>query len=302
MTAETSVKANLLRSLRLLLKPLVRLLMSQGIGHQEFSEAAKEVYVEIALREQLSRGMGKTNKSGVAVATGLTRKEVSAVISRALGEEPQKRTLSRPARVLSGWHSDPAFTGPYGFPLEIAYEDKAGQPSFVDLVKTYSGDQSPKQILEELLRAGAVVETEENTYKPARRDFEPDRLSPELIGRFGDVTFDLLTTLSSNVRKEGVGQGIFDRRVLSDNKLSRDELVRFEAYLKDRGQMFLEEVDNWLSNAVTYKEPQSEGVFDSGLTMIHFTTYNPEEKFTLSELLEQLSSSTSRNNEGDLED
>jgi len=186
--------------------------------------------------------------------------------------------------------------------LEIAYEDKAGQPSFVDLVKTYSGDQSPKQILEELLRAGAVVETEENTYKPARRDFEPDRLSPELIGRFGDVTFDLLTTLSSNVRKEGVGQGIFDRRVLSDNKLSRDELVRFEAYLKDRGQMFLEEVDNWLSNAVTYKEPQSEGVFDSGLTMIHFTTYNPEEKFTLSELLEQLSSSTSRNNEGDLED
>lgn len=300
MTPETSVKANLLGSLRLLLKPLVRLLIAQGIGHQEFSEAAKEVYVEIALRDQVSRSGERINKSGVAVVTGLTRKEVSAVIARAVGEEPRKKTLSRPARVLSGWHSDPNFTGPYGLPLEIPYEDVPGKPSFVSLVKTYSGDQSPKQILEELLRVGALVETEDKTYKPGRRDFEPDRLSPELISRFGDVTFDLLTTLSSNVRKEGVGQGIFDRRVLSDNKLSREELARFEVYLKDRGQMFLEEVDNWLSNAITHKKsPSDEEVFDSGLTMIHFTTYNPEEKATLSELLASLSISSSKDDEGD---
>ena len=44
------VKDHLRRALSLMLKPLIRLLIAQGVTHAEFAETAKEVYVETALR------------------------------------------------------------------------------------------------------------------------------------------------------------------------------------------------------------------------------------------------------------
>ena len=79
------------------------------------------------------------------------------------------------------------------------------------LVRVYSGDQSPLQMLDELLRVGAVKEIEDGSLKVLRPDFEAARLSPELIERYGDVAFKLLTTLSANVQKTAIGKGIFDR-------------------------------------------------------------------------------------------
>ena len=76
------VKDHLRRALSLMFKPLVRLLIAQGVTHAEFSETAKEVYVETALRHFETDG--KVNKSRIAILTGLTRKEVKNVIDRAL--------------------------------------------------------------------------------------------------------------------------------------------------------------------------------------------------------------------------
>jgi hypothetical protein len=128
------VKDHLRRALSLMFKPLVRLLIAQGVTHAEFSETAKEVYVEVALRH--FEDEGKVNKSRVAILTGLTRKEVKNVIDRALSSDYNEKTYSRPARVLTGWYSDPAFQGPYGIPLELPYESaEADSPSFVSLVR-----------------------------------------------------------------------------------------------------------------------------------------------------------------------
>jgi len=99
------VKDHLRRALSLMLKPLVRLLIAQGVTHAEFAETVKEVYVETALRH--FDDDGRVNKSRVAILTGLTRKEVKNVIDRHLDEGTSDRNYSRPERVLSGWFSDP---------------------------------------------------------------------------------------------------------------------------------------------------------------------------------------------------
>ncbi len=283
-----SVKDNLGLALRMMLKPMAKLLIEQGITHQEFAEAAKEVYVEMALRHYAESG--KINKSRIAIVTGLTRKEVANVITRALKQEKKGKTFSRPGRVLHGWHNDPDYTGPYGVPMEIPYDSGDGKgtaPSFVHLVRTYSGDQSPKQMLDELLRVGAMVQLEDGSYKVLRRDFEPESLSPKLIERFGDIGFNLLTTLSANVQKTGIGEGIFDRAVISNNKLDADELKLFERYLKSRGQQILEEIDNWLTREITPKEADSDA-YESGLAMLQYIVYRPGEKSSLHDLLTEL--------------
>lgn len=272
----------------MMLKPIAKLLIAQGITHKEFSEAAKEAYVEIALR--YFRENGRINRSRAAIVTGLTRKEVTNVISRAMRQKLETKNFSRPGRVLHGWHNDPEYTGPYGLPLEIPYDnqDEPGcAPSFVHLVRIYSGDQSPKQMLDEMLRVGAATKLDNDTYKAVRRDFEPESLSPKLIERFGDIGFNLLSTLATNVQKTGQGKGIFDRVVISNQSLNKSELEEFERYLKTRGQLMLEEIDNWLTANVSSKEgdSDSEESFETGLAMLQYIIFEPEEKSTLREFL-----------------
>ena len=141
------VKDHLKGALTLMLKPLVRLLIAQGVTHAEFAETAKEVYVESALRD--FEVEGKVNKSRVAILTGLTRKEVKNVIDRVITEDNADKKYSRPERVLAGWFNDPVYTGPYGIPLDLPYSDSGNdEPCFVELVRSYSGDMAPKQMLQ----------------------------------------------------------------------------------------------------------------------------------------------------------
>lgn len=279
----STVKTNLGLALRMLLKPLVRLLISQGITHGDFTEAAKDVYVEVSLRQKSNE---RINKSRIAILTGLTRKEVANVISRAINAETQTREFSRPSKVLSGWHNDPEYTGPYGVPLDIVYDTPTSSgdaPSFVHLVRTYSGDMPAKGMLEELIRVGAVIETENKHLKVVRRDFEPQSLSPALIERFGDVGFNIISTIASNVEKEGAGTGPFDRVVFADNKLTQEELKQFDEYLKKKGQLFLEEIDIWLSVNIKNKEehPTDKEAFDTGVAMVQYIEWDPDDKKSL---------------------
>ena len=209
------VKDHLRRALSLMLKPLVRLLIAQGVTHAEFAETVKEVYVETALRH--FDDDGRVNKSRVAILTGLTRKEVKNVIDRHLEEGASDRNYSRPERVLSGWFSDPKYTGPYGIPLELPYEaSEPGGLSFVSLVKQYSGDMAPRQMLNELVQAGSIVEFD-GGYKAVRRSFRHSVLSPAFIKRLGEVGYRVFSTAAKNIDKEAEGAGYFDRMVFADD-------------------------------------------------------------------------------------
>jgi hypothetical protein len=262
-----TVKDHLRGALALMFKPLIRLLISQGLTHAEFSEVAKEVYVEVAIRH--FEPSERVNKSRVAVLTGLTRKEVKNVIDRAIESSGLEKTKSRPSRVLSGWYEDPKFTGPYGIPLDLPYENPVeGQASITELVKIYSGDMAPRQMLNELLRSGSVIEVE-NLYKAVSRLYEPTALSPELIQRLGDIGYRFFSTAALNITKEGQGTGYFERAVYANEGCAPSVIVKFDEYIKVKGQAFLEELDIWFSA----NERQDEGTENrkgTGLFMVHY--------------------------------
>lgn len=278
-----TVKDHLRGALALMFKPLVRLLVSQGLTHAEFSEVAKEVYVEVALRH--FEPSERINKSRVAVLTGLTRKEVKNVIDRSIQSSALEKTKSRPSRVLSGWYEDPKFTGPYGIPLELPYESQIeGQASFTELVKTYSGDMAPRQMLNELLRSGSVVEVE-NLYKAVSRLYEPTALSPELIQRLGDIGYRFFSTAALNITKEGQGTGYFERAVFANEGCTSNVIEKFDEYIKVRGQEFLEELDIWFSANEHQNDPTKERQ-GTGLFMVHYVEDQSEKK-SLRKLLEE---------------
>jgi hypothetical protein len=276
------VQEHLRLALRTMLKPLIRLLISQGVSHADFSEAAKDVYVEMAIRH--FDDSEKVNQSRVAILTGLTRKEVKNVIDRAMTTTSHGKNFSRPSRVLVGWHSDPKYTGPYGVPLEIPYESTLkDQPSFKELVRAYSGDMAPLQMLKELIRVGAVVQLDNGNYKVLRRNFEPERLSPELLERFGDVAHNFFSTAAANIEKSEQGAGFFERVVYAEEPITKEIIAQFDLYVKTRGQEFLEELDNWFVRKQEEADNKQER-FDTGFGMFHYVE-SKEDKQSLRGLL-----------------
>ena len=277
------VKDHLRRALSLMFKPLVRLLIAQGVTHAEFSETAKEVYVEVALRH--FEDEGKVNKSRIAILTGLTRKEVKNVVDRALTSSPKEKTYSRPARVLTGWYSDPAFQGPYGIPLEIPYESpEEGAPSFVSLVRQYSGDMAPRQMLNQLVDSGAVVEVD-GRFKAVSRTFVHAELSPPLIERLGSVGYRVFSSAALNIDKDATEIGLFDRMVFADDGCTENVIELFDEFIRDRGAEFLEELDVWFSSRKELNKPGDERQ-ETGLYMVHYVE-DKEDMGSLQGLLQE---------------
>lgn len=278
------VQRNLRRALRMMLKPLVKLLINQGVTHGDFSDVAKDVYVEMAIRH-FTEG-SKINQSRVAVVTGLTRKEVKNVLVRASSEEVGGQGFSRPSKVLMGWYSDPEFQGPYGLPQQLPYDSNDGnEKTFKSLVKIYGADMAPKQMYEVLIQSGAITEPEPGLLKVMRRSFEPTGLSPELIERFGNIAHNFFLTAAGNVEKKSQGVARLERVVTSTRRWTQDELIEFTELGKSKGQELLEYIDNWI---VQQGDGEDRGPDiekrESGLGIYHYIA-NKEDKSSLRDLM-----------------
>ena len=251
--------------------PLVRILLRQGISYAEFSEVVKAVYVEVALKDFKVAGR-RTTRTRLAVVTGLTRKEVKRVIDEALKEKYESKTkYNRLGRVLVGWHTDTDFTGPYGMPLELQYETtNAGEPTFSELVRRHSGDMSPRSILDELIRVGAVRETDVGWFRVLRREYIPEALGQHNFERTGVVVRNFVNTVDYNMTKPAPGKGRFERNVMADDGIRAVDLPKFDQYVRDRCQSLLEEIDNWLTGLPKPDPKAGDEVVHTGIGVYHY--------------------------------
>jgi len=274
-----SIKQTLLGAFRVLLGPLVRILLRQGISYAEFSEVAKAVYVEVALKDFKVAGR-RTTRTRIAVITGLTRKEVKRVIDEAVREKYEPKTrFSRLGRVLVGWHTDTDFTGPYGMPLELQYETNIdGELTFSELVKRHSGDMSPRSILDELIRVGAIRETDVGWYRVLRREYIPEALGQQNFDRTGLVIRNFVNTVDFNMMKPAPGKGRFERNVVADDGIRAVDLPKFDHYLRERCQVLLEEIDNWLTTLPTPNKDAGDEVIHTGIGVYHYLSDHGDDR------------------------
>jgi Family of unknown function (DUF6502) len=103
----------------------------------------------------------RVNVSRLSVATGMTRKEVSALLNHSTSVRPivaRRSGEQRALRVLRGWLTDPRFQNRNGRPDDLSY--RGYKKSFSVLVRLYGGDVTPKSVLRELERIAIVEATE----------------------------------------------------------------------------------------------------------------------------------------------
>lgn len=264
---ETDLKQGLLAAYRRLMRPLIRILIRNGVAYGEFAEIAKEVYIDVAA-DDFKVPHRKMSQARIAILTGLTRKEVARIIGEKNKKEDTTSEVHRVTRVLTGWHTDANYTGPYGLPLELRFEGSKGS-DFVSLVQKFSGDMAARAMLDELLRIGAVQETERGWYKALTRTYLSKIDAPEEFELLGTGVTNFVSTIDNNIVEKNLEKRNFGRHVFADNGIKEENLPRFRSYIKARAQLLLEEVDNWLSQ-LEAPEPGDKNVVRTGLGIYHY--------------------------------
>jgi hypothetical protein len=217
--------------------------MKCGMTWKEFSDLSKSVFVAVATDEFGIRGR-PTNISRVSILTGISRKEVKRQRELLTGSATAVPTKTTDAtRLLSGWHQDPTYVDKDGEPRVLAPNGQV--PSFRSLFEEYGGDTPEQTLLRELLKAGSIEKDEEGRFIARRRYHMPVEMDPGSLRFFGNNLYDHGNTLCNNVT------GSPDKRRLEgfavDDRIDPSAVEEFKTYLDVRGQQFLEEVDDWLS-------------------------------------------------------
>jgi hypothetical protein len=226
-----------------LLRPLVRILLRNGVSYSSFADLAKWVYVDVAMREFGVEGR-KQSVSRVSIITGLSRKEVARVRQMPRPEDhASSESYNRAARVIAGWRRDTNFLDDHGEPAVLPMTDEG--ISFSELVKRYSGDVPARAILDELIRVRAVEQLEDDRVRLLARAYIPESSEADKLNILGTDVGYLIDTIDHNLRSDTSGP-FFQRKVAYDN-LPEEVLPRFRELTGEKAQALLESLDRWLA-------------------------------------------------------
>lgn len=222
---------------------MVRLLVRNGVTWKEFSDLAKEVYVDIARRDYGLQGR-PTNNARVALLTGLSRREVTRVRDILTGEKPSDSPPeSRISVLLSAWHLDPDFLDASGNPAALA--ESGEQRSVAALFKRYAGDLPHGALLKEMRQLG-LIDLVDGRYRVKARNYVRNPADPDILRQAGQALHDHGTTLTHNLDTERREPARFER-MASTPRLEKKHVEAFQDFVADKGQAFLEEADAWLA-------------------------------------------------------
>jgi hypothetical protein len=255
-----------------ILRPLVRVLLRNGISYGTFADLAKWVYVDVATKDFAIPGR-KQSVSRVAVITGLSRKEVSRVQDLPRPDDTaEEERYNRAARVIGGWLLDEAYQTDDAQPRDLAFEE--GKPSFTSLVKKYSGDVPARAILDELLRVGNVQRLEDGKLRLMSHAYIPQESEVDKLYILGADTSALISTIDHNLNP-ATERKYYQRKVRYDN-LPDEALPAFRALSAEKAQKLLEEFNVWLAKHDRDVNPLVDGTGrnSAGLGIYYFE--NPE--------------------------
>jgi hypothetical protein len=205
----------------------------------------------------------------LGILTGISARDVNR-IRAGDADDDSEVGANQIARVLQGWSQDPEYLGPYGLPLEVPFE--GDRTSFEELVQRYAGGVSARTLLGELVRVNAAFETDDGYVRLLNRTYLPSPLDRLGLERLGNVVNYFIDTVDFNLQKKKQGEGRFERYAITMEGLTPADFVAFDRLVREKGQEFLETLDDWLGQHEIkggHKLPPSESI-RTGVGVFHF--------------------------------
>ena len=191
--------STLVRALRWLLGPLVRLLLEYQFTYPAFANLLKAVYVEEAKRGFAIPGRPQT-ASRLTLLTGIHRKDVKRLQDEPPHALATPTSVSLGAQLVLRWTTDPQYLSIQGEPIPLPRltSDKSA-PSFETLVESVSKDIRPRAILDEWRRLGIAVVDSDDRVQLVTNAFVPENGFDEKAYFFGRNLHDHLAATAHNL-------------------------------------------------------------------------------------------------------
>ena len=154
----TNTQEQTLHIATLLLRPLIRLMVREGVGLNDLVELSKRVYIEQATQQLAQEGRRVTD-AALSTLTGVHRKDVKRIGTEAPLDQSERRRRSLLDLVMSLWSGDARFVDDEGAPRALERRSQAREalrPTFEDLIEEVTKGVPPKALLDTWLQLGAV--------------------------------------------------------------------------------------------------------------------------------------------------
>ncbi|MEQ1516166.1 MAG: DUF6502 family protein [Usitatibacteraceae bacterium] len=193
--AETS--SILIRSIRHVMRPVIRLMMRHGIVLQTFNELVKSVYTEEAEKEITAAGNVATDLQ-ISLMTGIHRKEVKRFRDEGYDAFILSQTLCTGADVVTAWLTDRRFLSGRREPKHLTTRRGESVDSFSTLVRTVDAELRPNAVLAEMVRLG-VVKVESDWAQLVVDAFVPQKGFDNKVQYLAENGHDFLATVVHNI-------------------------------------------------------------------------------------------------------
>ncbi|MEO8305111.1 MAG: DUF6502 family protein [Betaproteobacteria bacterium] len=201
-TGPLAPRPSIVGALRRLLRPVVRLLLRNGITFPYLSELLKLIYVETAAKE-FGLGTRPMTDSRITLVTGVHRKDVRRLRREAVPEEVSSSALTLGTKIVARWLGDPAYVDAGGMPRSLLRTThRGGADSFAALVEKVSTNVRPRSVLDELLRLGVVEIDADDRVHLVTRGFVPGKEVDAKAYYFGEALHDHLAAGVDNLGGE----------------------------------------------------------------------------------------------------
>lgn len=248
-----------------ILKSLMRILYRKGVAFGEFTQLAKQAYINV-VEDELTQAGERATTTRIAVITGLTRKEVTQLRQEGLTVAPPR--FNRVLRVVNAWLNDESFLDSDGQPAVLAFRGK--EPSFEQLVQRYSGDMSSFAMLDEMRRIKLVETLEDNSVRLLSAVYIPDSEDEAQLQLLGTDVSLLVMTINHNLTVSP-NERYYQRKV-SYNNLPEEVLPAFRAFVRKDSHELLLRFNQWLYEHDRDSNPkvQGSGRMQAGVGIYYF--------------------------------
>ncbi len=229
----------LLRPVRRLLRPLVRLLIQGGVTFPAVADMLRSLYVEVAARDLLTDPRTRTD-SRISLLTGVHRKEIRRWRSETHEPEDVPPVITRTGQIIARWLRDAEYVDNDGQPRPLPRLPRPdGGPSFESLVQSVTSDVRPRAVLDDWLNHGIVTVDAADRVVLETASFVPRPGSAEQLFYFGRNLHDHLAAAAANVTAGGTAP--FIERAAHYDNLTPATVARLEAMGREAAQRLLTE-------------------------------------------------------------
>jgi hypothetical protein len=249
--------ASLLKAARRLLRPLVRLMMQNGLTFPVLADALRRLYVEIAVNDVLTEAKARTD-SRISLLTGIHRKEIRRLREMSVDTANAPDIVTLASQIVARWVGAAPFVDADGRPLPLPRlngDATDSKPSFDRLVESVTTDIRPRAVLDDLLGHGVVVMDAEDCVKLNADAFIPRPGREEQLFYFARNLHDHVAAAVANISAVEVPP-FLDRSVHYD-RLTSSQVETLREYARAAAMRVLLDV-NRLAQELTEANPDTD--------------------------------------------